>query len=84
MPVIKHDLMTATLSIESIWLHNIFITGFLAKLPLVISKMTAIVAVICGKWLLLLSNFIQLMAHTKSKIINTIRTTNIAVNQNGS
>ena len=46
--------------------------------------MTAIVAVICGKWLLLLSNFIQFMAHTKSKIINTIRTTNIAVNQNGS
>ena len=84
MPVIKHDLKTATLSIESIWLHNIFITGFLAKLPLVTSKMTAIVAVICGKWLLLLSNFIQFMAHTKSKIINTIRTTNIAVNQNGS
>ena len=76
--------MTATLSIESIWLHNIFITGFLAKLPLVKSKMTAIVAVICGKWLLLLSNFIQFIAHTKSKIINTIRTTNIAVNQNGS
>ena len=70
--------MTATLSIESIWLHNIFITGFLAKLPLVTSKMTAV------NDYLLLSNFIQFMAHTKSKIINTIRTTNIAVNQNGS